>query len=272
MFPRRTIIRRNNIGNRTKKIRNNIDNKIANMRQKMENKHRQFDKLFPFHEPHKSEYDDNFNGNNKKGLEIPTEKELKDGIVYDTGDTANLLIYCTFFHGKILIMTDNRFGKGPSKKPTFDKVTKFKRVFISAFYWGKLDSDQKQPYNKYKYDINEKKYIFHSLVTDNKKRSDVRLGGFILIHIKSNKYKGIYDYIFDFETPDNDKIIYVSQGGSTKSQDMSPFAIGEKYTYYFSSWNGNWYFDNSAMMVFNEIDPWKIYGKNEKLFDTYKKN
>ncbi len=25
------------------------------------------------------------------------------------------------------------------------------------------------------------------------------------------------------------------------------------------------------MRSFNEIDPWKIYGKSEKLFDTYKK-
>ncbi len=68
------------------------------------------------------------------------------------------------------------------------------------------------------------------------------MGRFILIHTTSNKYMGIYDYIFEFKTPDNDKIIYAGQGGSTRSEDMSPFAIGEKYTYYFSSWNGYWYF------------------------------
>ena len=80
----------------------------------------------------------------------------------------------------------------------------------------------------------------------------------------------ISDSIYKFETPDNDEIIYASQGDSYERGSIWAFAIGNKYTYTFDDSGKHYYFDNSVMKKYNELDPWQLLWRHkDNIFNKY---
>ena len=233
-------------------------------------------------------YKDNFDKSIKtKADNIPSKEDIKKGIcinyyynnyvfvfiknnyicVYNDNDQRDIKIHndddsyesdCSYIENIDEDIKHKFFEKNKYK---------FKKIFISCIDW-ETDSKHKKQYNTYEYKIKKTTYVFHNLV----KRNLRSIGYFILFNTKKNIYYGKSSFFFKFETPDNDEIIYASEGGSLKSGAEDIFAIGKKYTYLFSTWTGNYYIKNEVMKANNEIDPWKFYRRGFKTSSSYEKN
>lgn len=137
----------------------------------------------------------------------------------------------------------------------------YQRIFITEFD-GNNDTRYNTKINtSTTYFQNNKSIVYHSLDVAREIKYQSTIGKLLLINTFDNEYILVSYFIIKFKTPDNDKIIYVSQG-----DQQNHFLIGDKYSYRITHSimdENHHYISNEIMYKYNKINPNDVYYSSE---------
>ncbi len=133
----------------------------------------------------------------------------------------------------------------------------YQKIFITEF-----DGNNDTKYNTKNatsttYFQNNKSLVYHSLDTKREHKYQSTIGKLLVINTSENEYVLASYFIMKFKTPDNDKILYVSQG-----DQQNHFLIGDKYSYRIThsiNDENHHYISNEIMDKNNKINPNELY-------------